>query len=430
MAQVNITNDEPTIIDPTSTQRVSLQPAPSPLTSTAEDHSTSDARTRFFIGPIPISVAAPQIKRIRRVIETLTRTRTTETLSDLNSEDPSIANASTMATSSTDTGAPSDDILWRFIRRSHEARERRDGESQWGEDIAPGLREELIGRLRSSAWLSNPRQKQSTKWIGDTFQVGTDLLGHSTALEGVRSPRATPPSSRSSSAAAAIPKSLMTASLPCQTPNGNGDISASPSTYVTAPESPVNGHSITTSPKSLTPNGSIRRAKSSPNLPASPSPSSPGPFATRAALDAEPYLSEAATLPVPISQSNSNGLRSALRQSGTSISNSEARKRKRSVLFAASPPIPEEADDNLRDDEGLPAPPARVLARSASAGQLASTSAGSAAASQAVFPSPPPMPLTGKPRPNIPLDLFSDLCHRSHACPSMLHGARGSPSRF
>ena len=81
MAQVNISPSGPTLVDPHPTAKhVSLQPAPSPVTSTAEDHTTSDSDnngtgTRFFIGPVPVSVAAPQIKRLRRAVERLTRTR-------------------------------------------------------------------------------------------------------------------------------------------------------------------------------------------------------------------------------------------------------------------------------------------------------------------------------------------------------------------
>lgn len=435
MTHVHIPQKGTAAVEPqssTSDPEITLVPAPS-LTSVSSNHSS--ALKRVFIGPYPVAIAEPQIKRTRHVLKAVSRK-----LRDRDTDASSIASSSlpphAPRTNSVGTGQESlDDSLWHFIKEQA----RKSDDSRWETELSTGAREELVNRVKSSAWMPNSslKQKQHTKWIGDTFEVGTDLLGANVIVES--HPSSSRPSlsgSHSSSRLSASSRPSMTATSDRANGNGKGkapdptshlplssprsgtshptSIITTPSTYTTAASSTSQLNLITQTdspaqtdslhpfddylsvPKRRTdPNnedrggefqgeGSPTAKSDTPLLSLSSSVpeqdvagrskqlASPLANLTNTKLRIRQDAGEAATVPI-ISNMKAGGLRSALRRT-RAVASDRPSDRRRSVNFANMDP--------LSDGTQAPAPPREVLARSESEGQLDQTSAGAVAASR------------------------------------------------
>jgi hypothetical protein len=364
MAQVIISNNGPTAVDPGPAREVSAYPAPSTLTSSLRltDHSI-ESRTRFFIGPVPISVAAPQIKQTRRVMETLTRVKS---FTSIHSADNASEADDTQATS--DLNEYSDERLWRFIRRTQAGS---SDDSSWGDGITPHLRGELIMKLKSSAWLSDPKSKQHTRtqWLGDSFEIGKDILGQSNIRFSSIPPTTSPASgSLSSAAIASSPSDVQSSTVGHSTTPLIRVINNSPDPSPSAPAEPPQDTVVSglASPPQLPP-----PLISSLEFPA-PSQSSRIRFPSDLSPLSPPHgplgaPQDARSLPA----TKADGIRSALRGSRIYSLPEDSRVRKRSVNFATV-----DASDGANEDS--PAAPETVLTRSSSHGELAGTSAGAA----------------------------------------------------
>lgn len=305
------------------------------------------ALKRIFIGPFPISIAAPQLKHTHNVIQTL-------------------SSAFSESGDSADSGDSLDESLWRFVREYI----RRSEDSQWDAELNPGLREELVNRLKKSPWLPNAGQREVAKWVGDTFEIGTDIFGANSVALGP-SPQVASSHAFSSKGKAPSPH----ASAPPPPPAVNSSAS-----YVTAVSSGSQIDQIVEGPvQPQSDNSSPRDYLSVPSLEARNSsdvdsqqagsdvfllPRSQGDlFQTR------PLSPAATTCGVETApRGEVDALRSALRQT-TAVASERPRNRTLSVNFV---------DSDVSEGHQGPAHPAEVLARSDARGQLDHTSAGSA----------------------------------------------------
>ena len=151
---------KPLTSQPTCTHFPSIPPPPTPVVH-SDDHSQV---LRHFIGPMPYAIAVPQIRKTRRFLS-------------------KIVHGDQAATDGQDDETVSDDLLWRVIQRSKHG-------SDWDRDMNPSRREDLIRKLKQSVWSGVPEavrkkkrgtwfRESSVKWVGESFQIGQDILGHS-----------------------------------------------------------------------------------------------------------------------------------------------------------------------------------------------------------------------------------------------------------
>ena len=321
-----------------------IRPVPGPSRTTASD-CRARVHRRVFIGPYPVAIAAPQLKRTRNVIQRLSREG---------------------SSSSIRSGDITDESLWRFVKEYV----RRSETSRWDTELDPSLREELVNRLKTSAWLPNAKQRQETEWIGDTFEIGTDLLGAAFVVEDASSRAASSPGTSSKGKA---PLSR----APASPPTMNGSTS-----YVTAASGPSQ---ITENPVQVGPsdNFSTRDYLSVP-LPE-----------MQTSSDVESQQAKSDTFLLPPTQDGSSRTRplsypATARDSGTAttsrvgairtvlqpagaIASGRPGNRTLSVNFA---------DLEISESEQDPAHPREVLARTNTQGQLERTSAGAAVETQ------------------------------------------------
>jgi len=296
---------------------------------------------RIFIGPYPVAIASPQLKRTHNVIQSLSRT----------------------FSEGSETSARSDNItdenLWRFVKEyAHHS-----DASRWDTELDPSLREELVNRLKRSAWLPNAKQRQETNWVGDTFEIGTDLLGRNLfAKDALSQVESTPgPSS----------KGKAPPSRPYASPAAT-DRSTSYVTAVSGPSHIVEGPVQIPQPENPSRNDSVPQPEAQNNSdPGSQQAKSdtfllpPPPSGT---FQAGPSSYSAADRDSETAPRSRVGLRSALRQTRP-INSERSGDGPLSVNFA---------DSEITEVQRDPAHPGEVLARTDTQGQLQRTSAGAA----------------------------------------------------
>jgi hypothetical protein len=136
-----------TAIDPGTPDPLSVLPGPSAETISS-DHLPVK---RYFIGPLPISIASPQLRRSRRVFRASTRGNPQDDDIDAELDDLS------------------EERIWHILQRFV-------SESNVNVDA----RHALVRKLKTNPWFTLALRKKHnfrTKWIGDSFEVGKDLLG-------------------------------------------------------------------------------------------------------------------------------------------------------------------------------------------------------------------------------------------------------------
>ena len=323
---------------------VTLQPAPASLPL----HSDHRHLKRFFIGPLP-KQGLVQIQESRRILRSLAH------LDSSGDDYDSLASIS-------------EERLWRVIQRTRER-----AASDWEHDQEPGLRDELVQKLRNSPWsgLASKKPSTKTKWVGDTFEVGTDLLGTPVLVED------NPPSSRG---AASMRATAPSTSRPA-TDMTSSPLSSSYYTALASPENPRTLHSSyintphwdTHQSEILSPSSDIYRlssdvgshAKSDTYLLPLHRPSS-------SHVDSGP--SSQSVTPKSPSRPRTEVLRSAFRRATTQ--DQRHQDRRVSFMSGAQPQQPVAVHQSSRRSDASPADPSDVLARSDVQGELGHTSAG------------------------------------------------------
>jgi hypothetical protein len=315
---------------------------PIPGTSrTTGSHCKATALKRIFIGPFPIAIAAPQLKRTHNAIQTLSRAFNEESSHSANSDD-----------------IP-DESLWRFVREYV----RRSQDSRWDTELNPGLREELVNRLKKSAWLPTAGQRQVAKWVGDTFEIGTDLFGANLIVEGASPSRAPSSKGKAPLSHASAPPSAMNSSTSYVTAVNSGsqiDQTVKGPVQIGQPHHPIPRDCLSVPPLEArnSSDADSQRSKSDIFLPPRPQEC----FAQTRPLPPAATACDVETAP----RGEVGAIRSALRQT-RAITSKQSRNRTLSVNFA---------DSDISDGNQGPARPGEVLARSDTQGQLGRTSAG------------------------------------------------------
>lgn len=385
---------------PPSPKSVHVPTAPSTVsTNNAHFH-----QERHFIGPVPTAIAAPQLRRTERVFHALTRRNTSTSSNEQQGEDIS------------------DERLWRFIVRT------KSRPDDWAHDVDPSRREELIKRVKQSAWYKLDHQNkkshkiQKTKWTGDSFEIGKDILGNNVIIDA--------PSAKHNMSSSIRPSPLQihpsTLSVPSSTAQTGTSTSFKtavthqphPSSQSIPGSSTAHGLASISAPDLVASEPDGRTSYESESQPAK---SDTALLSHKKGQGLDPVttpsqVTEVSNTPSHKAKAKASVLRSAFRRARPNPADDDRTARNRNVMFAH--------DSNTLDiaQTEAPVPPQEVLARRQSQGQLNDTSAG--ATTLIPPPSPSDVVIQGKvmfEAVMIDCDITHRTFLRSNARPSLIH---------